>query len=193
MLTVEYLPGGAPVPHRHAANVCVRVLAGALTMQAGGGVRITLRPGQSFYENPADIHVTSANASKPAFPKRPQAVRPKDTPRFEVGDRLSRFGVENLDGSSFHARDRNATHPTVLIFRSPWCASYFATTRSVVVARCRSAREQLDSLVRDGRVRMPQCNMPRNPLIVSVLRALSRDAQSQIVTRDRGIYRFPSV
>jgi quercetin dioxygenase-like cupin family protein len=70
MLTVEYLPGGASVPHRHDANVFVYVLEGALTMQVEGGLPITLKPGQSFYENPTDIHVKSANASKTA-PAKP--------------------------------------------------------------------------------------------------------------------------
>ena len=37
-------------------------------MQVKGGKEITLRPGQSFYENPNDIHTVSRNASstKPA-------------------------------------------------------------------------------------------------------------------------------
>jgi quercetin dioxygenase-like cupin family protein len=33
MLIVEYLPGGASLPHRHDAIVFVYVLKGALTMQ----------------------------------------------------------------------------------------------------------------------------------------------------------------
>jgi quercetin dioxygenase-like cupin family protein len=69
MLTVEYLPGGASLPHRHDANVFVYVLEGSLMMQVEGGVPVTLRPGESFYENPTDIHVTSANASKTASAK----------------------------------------------------------------------------------------------------------------------------
>jgi quercetin dioxygenase-like cupin family protein len=37
-------------------------------MQVKGGKELTLGPGQSFYENPNDIHVVSRNASssKPA-------------------------------------------------------------------------------------------------------------------------------
>lgn len=64
MLTVEYLPGGASLPHRHDAQVCVYVLQGELTMQIAGSPAVTLRPGQTFYENPSDIHLVSANASK---------------------------------------------------------------------------------------------------------------------------------
>jgi quercetin dioxygenase-like cupin family protein len=64
MLTVEYLPGGASLPHRHDSQVFVYVLQGELTMQVAGSPAVTLRPGQTFYENPADVHLVSANASK---------------------------------------------------------------------------------------------------------------------------------
>lgn len=64
MLTVEYLPGGASLPHRHDAQVFVYVLEGELTMQVAGSPPVTLRPGQTFYENPSDVHLVSANASK---------------------------------------------------------------------------------------------------------------------------------
>jgi quercetin dioxygenase-like cupin family protein len=66
MLTVEYLPGGASLPHRHDAQVCVYVLQGELTMQVAGSPPVRLRQGQTFYESPSDIHVVSANASKTA-------------------------------------------------------------------------------------------------------------------------------
>jgi quercetin dioxygenase-like cupin family protein len=66
MLTVEYLPGGASLPHRHDAQVFVYVLQGELTMQVAGSPAVTLKPGQTFYENPADVHLVSANASKTA-------------------------------------------------------------------------------------------------------------------------------
>jgi quercetin dioxygenase-like cupin family protein len=48
--------------------VSVYVLEGSVVMQVKGGKELTLGPGQSFYENPNDIHVVSRNASnsKPA-------------------------------------------------------------------------------------------------------------------------------
>ena len=64
MLTVTYLPGGASLPHRHDAQVFVYVLEGELTMQVDGSAPVTLRPGQTFYESPGDIHRISANASR---------------------------------------------------------------------------------------------------------------------------------
>lgn len=64
MTTIEYPPGGSSPPHRHDAQVFVYVLQGRVVMQVRGGPRMTLGPGQMFYENPSDIHVVSANASK---------------------------------------------------------------------------------------------------------------------------------
>src|SRR5579862_5997098 len=64
VLTVEYLPGGASLPHRHNAQVFVYVLSGTVRMQVQGGPVMTLGPGQTFYEGPDDIHTVSANASR---------------------------------------------------------------------------------------------------------------------------------
>jgi quercetin dioxygenase-like cupin family protein len=64
MSTVEYLPGGQSMAHRHDANVFVYVLEGSLTMQVDGHDPVTLKPGDTFYESPDDVHRISANASK---------------------------------------------------------------------------------------------------------------------------------
>ena len=66
ILTVEYLPGGASAPHRHDADVFVYVLEGEVIMQLAGQPPRTLKPGETFYEGPADVHVRSANASSSA-------------------------------------------------------------------------------------------------------------------------------
>jgi quercetin dioxygenase-like cupin family protein len=68
MLSVQYIPGGASLPHRHHAQVFVYVLDGAVRMQIEGAAPVTLGPGETFYEGPDDIHTVSANASqtKPA-------------------------------------------------------------------------------------------------------------------------------
>ncbi len=63
MITVQYLPGGASMAHRHDAHVFVYVLEGAVKMQVDGQPVVTLTAGQTFYENPGDIHRVSANAS----------------------------------------------------------------------------------------------------------------------------------
>ena len=64
MITVEYRPGGASLPHRHDAQVFVYVLEGEITMQVEGHAPVTLRPGETFYEGVGDVHRVSANASK---------------------------------------------------------------------------------------------------------------------------------
>ena len=64
VLTVEVGPGQASKPHRHDANVFVYVLEGSLIMQVKGSAPVTLHPGDTYYENPADIHTVSQNASK---------------------------------------------------------------------------------------------------------------------------------
>lgn len=66
MATVEYIPGGASLPHRHDAQVFVYLLEGELTMQVEGSPAVKLRPGDTFYENPTDVHSVSANASRTA-------------------------------------------------------------------------------------------------------------------------------
>jgi quercetin dioxygenase-like cupin family protein len=68
MMTVEYPPGGSDPIHRHNANAFVYVLEGSIVMQLQGGKETTLKPGQTFYEGPDDIHVVGRNASqtKPA-------------------------------------------------------------------------------------------------------------------------------
>jgi quercetin dioxygenase-like cupin family protein len=68
MITVEYPPGGSDPIHRHNAHAFVYVLEGSIVMQVRGGKKMTLTPGQTFYEGPNDVHVVGRNASqtKPA-------------------------------------------------------------------------------------------------------------------------------
>jgi quercetin dioxygenase-like cupin family protein len=63
VLVVEYPPGGVSQPHRHNASVFVYVLEGTVTMQVEGSAPVTLKAGETFFEAPGDVHVTSANAS----------------------------------------------------------------------------------------------------------------------------------
>lgn len=63
MYTVDFPAGFSSPVHRHNAQVSVYVLEGSVVMQVRGGKEVTLRPGQSFYEGPNDIHIVSRNAS----------------------------------------------------------------------------------------------------------------------------------
>jgi quercetin dioxygenase-like cupin family protein len=63
MITVEHAPGGFTISHRHDAHAFVYVLEGSVVEQLKGGQQVTLTPGQTFYEGPADVHVVDRNAS----------------------------------------------------------------------------------------------------------------------------------
>ena len=64
MITVEYPPGHSDEIHRHNAYTFVYVLEGSVVMQVRSGKEVTLKPGQTFYEGPDDVHVVGRNASK---------------------------------------------------------------------------------------------------------------------------------
>lgn len=64
MITVTYPPGSSDPVHRHNAHAFIYVLEGSIVMQVRGGKEVTLKPGQSFYEGPNDVHVTGRNASR---------------------------------------------------------------------------------------------------------------------------------
>ena len=68
MIKVEYPPGAADPVHRHNASAFIYVLEGSIEMQMKGGKKVTLYPGETFYEEPAGIHLVGKNASntKPA-------------------------------------------------------------------------------------------------------------------------------
>lgn len=63
MLLVTYPPGAQDPVHRHNASTFVYVLEGTVVMQMKGGRPVTLRPGQTFYEDPRGIHQVGRNAS----------------------------------------------------------------------------------------------------------------------------------
>src|SRR5258706_13482723 len=64
MITVVYPPGASDPVHRHNAHGFIYVLEGSIVMQVKGGKQTTLKPGDSFYEGPDDIHVVGRNASQ---------------------------------------------------------------------------------------------------------------------------------
>jgi len=64
MITVDYPPGSSDPIHRHNAHAFVYVLEGSIVMQVRGGKKVTLTPGETFYEGPNDVHVIGRNASK---------------------------------------------------------------------------------------------------------------------------------
>ena len=63
MITVDYPPGSQDPIHRHEAHAFVYVLEGEIVMQVKGGKEVRLKPGDTFYESPNDVHVVGRNAS----------------------------------------------------------------------------------------------------------------------------------
>jgi quercetin dioxygenase-like cupin family protein len=64
MISVEYPPGSVDAVHRHNAHAFLYVLEGSSVMQLKGGKEMTLKPRDTFYEGPDDIHTIGRNASK---------------------------------------------------------------------------------------------------------------------------------
>jgi quercetin dioxygenase-like cupin family protein len=86
MITVDYPPGGADPEHRHNASAFVYVLEGSIVMQMKGGEKVTLHPGDTFYEDPAGIHLLGKNASdtRPAKIPRLSGQGQRHTTSFPV-------------------------------------------------------------------------------------------------------------
>lgn len=76
-----------------------------------------------------------------------------ESPAIKIGDRLPARSVTTLDGKRFGFRTQATPRPTVLVFLSPWCESYLATTRPAISDSCRRAREQVGELAQDQRLR----------------------------------------
>jgi thiol-disulfide isomerase/thioredoxin len=82
------------------------------------------------------------------------AIANHDLSPIGVGDLLPKQSLRTLDGRRFEFQPGTAQQKlTVLVFLSPWCESYLATTRPEVSATCRSAREQFSALSGDPRLR----------------------------------------
>jgi peroxiredoxin len=64
-----------------------------------------------------------------------------------IGDRLPDLTLETLTGDSFAARS-SAGSGTALVFFTPWCESYWKTSRPAMSEACQRVREQVESLRR---------------------------------------------
>ena len=85
MITVDYPPGGEDPVHRHNASAFIYVLEGSIVMQMKGGKKVTLHPGQTFYEDPNRVHLVGRNASKTKPAKfLVFLVKPRGAPILEL-------------------------------------------------------------------------------------------------------------
>ena len=78
------------------------------------------------------------------------------TPRaaqYDVGQQLPSESLTTLNGERFAFRNPTDRRKTVLVFWSPWCESYLASSRPAVSANCRRMREQVSELSKDDGAR----------------------------------------
>jgi thiol-disulfide isomerase/thioredoxin len=96
----------------------------------------------------ADEHLNAALRDAREIKSAPAVAGPAraQSAAIVVGDSLPAQSVQTLDGKSFAFKAGGAARPTVLVFLSPWCESYLATTRPAISASCRRAREQVSEL-----------------------------------------------
>jgi len=80
-------------------------------------------------------------------------VSAADTHSYVVGDELPHMTVATLDGKQFQLHPAVAKQRTVLVFLSPWCESYLATSRPGLAADCRVVREKVDALAGNANAR----------------------------------------
>lgn len=64
MLTVDYAPGQATLPHSHTGTAVAYVLEGQVTSRVNDEKTITYKAGESFYEPAGSRHFESSNASQ---------------------------------------------------------------------------------------------------------------------------------
>jgi thiol-disulfide isomerase/thioredoxin len=76
-----------------------------------------------------------------------------DTRSFKLGDRLPMTSVTTLDGKQFSMRVAGVKQRTVLVFLSPWCESYLATSRPGLASDCREMREKVAALAGKAQAR----------------------------------------
>jgi thiol-disulfide isomerase/thioredoxin len=103
-----------------------------------------------------DSALIAARAAAPSVARGSHVagVANEDAPPIGIGDLLPNRSLRTLDGRRFELLQGAAPHKlTVLVFLSPWCESYLATTRPEVSANCRSVRAQFTALAADPRVR----------------------------------------
>jgi len=82
------------------------------------------------------------------------AVALRETRVIAIGDPLPVQSLRTIDGQQFPLRVPDSGRSfTALVFLSPWCESYLATSRPTVAENCRNVRTQVSELANDQRVR----------------------------------------
>lgn len=104
----------------------------------------------------ADERLDAALASARAQPMATH-VGVKDTGpslhALQVGATVPATVLRDTEGRDMSIPDARAAHSTVLVFLSPWCEDYLASSRPERSAACRRAREQSERLASEGHMR----------------------------------------
>jgi len=95
---------------------------------------------------------TSRADAAPIAGASPRGVTPVLV-RYRPGDASPKWSPKTINGARVPLADPDSRRPTLLIFLSPWCESYLATTRPTLSRNCRLMRERVDALSADASVR----------------------------------------
>jgi hypothetical protein len=103
-----------------------------------------------------DAALRAAQSAAVGVGGRVVAGAPPAIERRGVGEALPDLAAVTLDGALVRLRGAGERRPTVLVFMSPWCETYYAPpaaaspparpARPALAASCRAAREQIASL-----------------------------------------------
>ena len=132
-------------------------LAAALNLRVTPQHIIIGRDGRIQYvghlaDDHLDAALVAARSTAPAAGVGGRVAR-ADSVRYDIGDHLPSKNVTTLDGRRIALGDARTRRPTVLVFLSPWCESYLATTRPAIAAGCRDVREQLSAAAAGSQAR----------------------------------------
>jgi peroxiredoxin len=103
-----------------------------------------------------DAALVAARSAPAAIDGRTEAasvIAPQAITHYTAGDSLPAMSVSTLDGKHLALFDSTGRRPTALVFLSPWCESYLATTRPAVSAACRQMREAVTARGREAGIR----------------------------------------
>jgi thiol-disulfide isomerase/thioredoxin len=104
-------------------------------------------------DNALDAALVAARAPGANGPHAAPLVS-SESPPIGVGDLLPARSLRTLDGKRFALRQKDSQKKlTALVFLSPWCETYLATTRPEISSNCRDMRTQIGELAEDPHIR----------------------------------------
>jgi thiol-disulfide isomerase/thioredoxin len=110
-----------------------------------------------FQPSAAQPSAAQPSAAQPSA-AQPSSAQPSSAPPSTAPPSTAQPGAAQQAGNARHTGASQQTGAserkiTALVFLSPWCESYLATTRPAVSASCRNSRMQIETLAADPRLR----------------------------------------